>query len=393
MKKNLLGFVVMLMGTTLLTSCLGDSNNNNEPTKVTVTDGIFVINNGSQFNGIDGSLTVTNYTDATARQNVYKSVNGTSLGGTPNDACVLGSKMYIVGSDENTIFVLNSKTFKEIAKINTVELMGEKGATPRSIIGYGDKVYFTTYGTSSYDGTGKGSVAVVDTLSFGLKASYEVGVAPEGLTLGGVSNSDNTTTLILYVCNSGYGAVTGSISTINLSSGSVSEVKNAMIHNPQEIAVAGTTMYIIDWGYYDENWTQHEMGLYMLSGDQATKLIPDATGMACLGTSIVTYNYPYGAEKATYTIYDISSRYQNTFPLSGDSAKPIVSPCAISIDPNTGYVLIASRVIDKTTGYPSYSTPGYVNMYTSSGTYVKSFDTGVEPHRIGFTYTTQTIVY
>lgn len=393
MKKYLLSIAVMLMGSTLLTGCLGDSNNNNEPTKVTVTDGIFVINNGNQINGIDGSLTVADYSDAAARQNVYKTVNGTSLGGTPNDACVLGSKIYVVGSEENTIFVLNAKTFKEIARVSTIGLLGDRGATPRHIIAYDNRVYFTTYGTTKYDGTGNGYVAVIDTLNFGLQGSYPVGVAPEGLTLGGVTSSDNKTTFMLYVCNSGYGVVQGSISTINLSSGSVSEVKNAMIHNPQEIAVAGSTMYIIDWGYYDENWDQHEMGLYEVSGEQAVKLVADATGMGCLGYNIVTYNYPYGADKATYTIYNIQTRSSMNFNPSGDSARPIVSPSAISIDPNTGYVLIASRVIDSATGYPSYSMPGYVNIYNGSGAFVKSFDAGVEPHMIGFTYATKTLVY
>ena len=394
MKKNLLSMVVMLMGATLLTGCLSDSNKNNDPIKITVTDGIYVINNGSAYSGIDGSLTVDTYDlTSVARQNVYKSVNGASLGGTPNDACVLGSKMYIVGSDENTIFVLNSKTFKEITKISTVALLGEAGATPRHIIGYGDRIYFTTYGTANEDGSmSNGYVAAVDTVNFSKQGLYEVGVAPEGLTLGGTSDQNGKTAITLYVCNSDYGYGSGSISIINPVSGSVKEVKNAMIHNPQEIAIAGTTMYIIDWGYYDESWTQHEMGLFMLSDDRCVKLVPDATGMACLGYNILTYNYPYGAEKASYSLYNIQNQYASTFTLSGDSSKPIVSPCAINIDPNTGYILIASRNIDPTTGYPSYSTPGFVNIYNSEGVLSKSFETGVEPHKIGFTYATKTLV-
>lgn len=394
MKKNLLSLVVMLMGSTLLTGCLSDSDKNNEPVKITVTDGIYVINNGSSYNGIDGSLTVDTYDQTSiARQNVYKSVNGASLGGTPNDACVLGSKMYIVGSDENTIFVLNTKTFKEITKINTVALLGEAGATPRHIIGYGDRIYFTTYGTAGDDGSmSKGHVAVVDTVNFSKQGLFEVGVAPEGLTIGGSSDQNGQTAITLYVCNSDYGNGNGSISIINPVSGSVKEVKNAKIHNPQEIAVAGSTMYIIDWGYYDENWTQHEMGLYMLSDDSCVKLVEDATGMACLGYTILTYNYPYGADKASYTLYNIQTQYRSPFNLTGDTSKPIVSPCAISIDPNTGYVLIASRNIDKTTGYPSYSTAGFVNIYKNDGSLYKSFETGVEPHKIGFTYATKTLV-
>jgi hypothetical protein len=40
------------------------------------------------------------------------------------------------------------------------------------------------------------------------------------------------------------------------------------------------------------------------------------------------------------------------------------------------------------TGYPDYSAPGFINMYTGNGEYVKTFDTGVEPHQITFLYGT-----
>ena len=108
MRKYLLSVAVMVMGTTLLTGCLGDDSNSNTPAEVPVTKGVFIINNGSASNSIDGSLTYINYATMTpsAQQNVYQMVNGESLGGTANDVLVYGQKVYIVGFDENIIFVL-----------------------------------------------------------------------------------------------------------------------------------------------------------------------------------------------------------------------------------------------------------------------------------------------
>lgn len=383
MKKFLLSFAVMLMGSTLLTGCLESDNDNNTPTEYVVTKGVLVINNGSYYNGIDGSLTFLEFgtNSITAQQNVYKNANGESLGGTPNDVLAYGDKIYIAGSDENTVFVLNAKSFRVIEKINTIQEMGEsEGVNPRALEAYGSNVFVSTYG---------GYVAVIDTLSLKIRDMYKVGSAPEGMAIGGTSDTD----VSLYVANSDYGNGNGSISKINLVNGSISEIKNDKIHNPQQLAVAGDIIYVLDWGYYDENRMQKDAGVYMINGSIVSKVVPDATGMAASAQSIVTYNYPYGSSKPTYSIYNIVYGSLSNFTLSGGN--PIESPCAINIDPNTGFIYLASRVIDPDTGYPSYTMPGFINIYNGNGQFVAetSYATGVEPHAIAFTYGVAKIQY
>ena len=373
MKKYLLSFAVMLMGSTLLTGCIESDNDNNTQTEYVVTKGVLVINNGNYYNGIDGSLSFLDFgtNPISVQQNVYKNANGESLGGTPNDVMAYGDKIYITGSDENTVFVLNAKTFKLIEKINTIQDMGaEEGYCPRHLEAYGSNVFVTTYG---------GYVAVIDTLNLNIRDMYKVGSAPEGMAIGGTSDSD----VYLYVANSDYGN----------GNGSISEIKNNMIHNPQQLAVAGDVVYVLDWGYYDENWMQKDAGVYMINGSIVSKVVPDATGMAASGQSIVTYNYPYGSSKPTYSIYNIVYGSLSNFTLSGGNS--IESPCAINIDPNTGFIYLASRVIDPDTGYPSYTMPGFINIYNGNGQFVAetSYATGVEPHAIAFTYGVAKIQY
>ena len=385
MKKYLLSLAVMAMGSTLLTSCLGDdSKGGDTPTEIVVTKDAFIINNGNSYQSIDGSLTYLDFSTNTAQQDVYKKVNGESLGGTPNDVMVYGQKVYIVGSDENTIFVIDAKTMKTLKKVSTTDLLGDvEGNTPRRIAAYKDYVYFTTYG---------GYVAAIDTISFSLKAKYKVGSYPEGLALG--ASPSSSTQPAIYVANSDWGKGNGSISCIDLTSGSVTESKYDKVKNPQEIAAAGSTLYVLDFGYYDENGTQKDAGVYMVSGNNVSLVVPNATGMAAFGYTIYTFNDPWGATTApTYSIYNIEYGVSSTLNLYGDSSHPIISPAAIAVDPNTGYVYIASRQKDPDTGFPSYAMSGFVNIYNGSGQYVGYFDTGVEPHKIEFSYGTQKIVY
>jgi hypothetical protein len=384
MKKYLLSLAVMAMGATLLTGCLGDDAKNSSPAEILVTKGVFVVNNGSYYQAIDGSLTYIDYTTGTPTADIYKQANGKSLGGTPNDVIVYGQKVYVVGSDENTIFVLDVKNCKELKQVSTTALLGDaEGYNPRHIAAYGDKVYFTTYG---------GYVAAIDTINFTLQQQYQVGSAPEGLSFG--SSSSSTTQPKLYVANSDYGNGNGSISCIDIASSSVTEIKNDKVTNPQEIAVAGETLYVLDYGHYNEDYSQQlDAGVYRISGSDAQLMVPNATGMAAYGYNIYTFNDPWGGSGATYSIYNIQSNYTTTLHLSGDSAHKLISPCAISVDPNTGYIYIASRPQDPDTQYPSYTMPGFVNAYTNNGEFLESFDAGVEPHKIEFSYGTAKVVF
>ena len=393
MKKYLLSLAVMAMGTTLLTGCLGDDSNSNTPTEIPVTKGVFIINNGNYYSSIDGSLTYINYATMTpsAQQNVYQMVNGESLGGTPNDVLVYGQKVYIVGSDENTIFVLDARNSKELKKVSTTALLGDaEGRTPRRIAAFEDKVYFTTYG----DGD-KGYVAAIDTTSFTLQKQYQVGSYPEGLTFG----IDDTNTVTLYVANSDYSKGNGSISKIDITSGNVTNTEFEKVKNPMEIAVSSDVLYVLDYGYYDDDYTQHDAGVYKISGNSVSLVVPNATGMAASGYYIFTFNDPYGGTTgSSYSVYDILSNSTVKLNLSGDSDHPIVSPAAIAVDPITGNIFIASRQKDPDTGYPA-NLPGFVNVYqgygpnATPGQFVESFQTGVEPHKIEFVHGTAKIQF
>jgi DNA-binding beta-propeller fold protein YncE len=246
-----------------------------------------------------------------------------------------------------------------------------EGRIPRRIAAYDGNVYFTT---------SSGYVAAIDTINFALQQKYQVGPSPEGLAFDVNSST-------LYVANSDVGYGNGSISKIDITSGNATEIRHDKVKYPQEIAVAGDVLYVLDGGYYTDDWSEQvDAGVYMVNNYDAQLMVPNATGMAAIGDMIYTYNDPLGGSGATYSIFDIRSNNLSTLNLSGDSAHRLVSPCAINVDQVTGYIYIASRQLDPDTGYPSKTMPGFVNIYSNSGQFMESFETGIEPHKIEFNH-------
>ena len=391
MKKYILSFVMMVMGASLLTSCLSDNDNkNNQPITVPVTTGLYVVNNG-QWNQNNGSLTYFDYKTMTAQELLGPG----ELGDTPNDAYTKGDTIFIAVNTDNIIVVYNKKTNSVIDRVSTTEEMGEiEGNGPRHIIGYGNYIYFTTYG---------GYVAQMDAKELTVTDKVKVGSAPEDLSLGGTSDAP-----VLYVANSDYGYGNASVSKVTVKAngfGAVETITSEKIQNPQDILAVGNGFYYIDWGHYTDDYSkQLDAGLYYYENGAVSLLVENATGMGvgmvyaagyAVGYNIVTFNNPYGSDsKPSYNTYNTYTRSKTTLTLTGDTGNEIFSPAAIAVDPLTGNIVIASRAKDPDTGSASFTLPGYANIYNYNGQFVKgsNFQTGIEPHMIGFTLGTQTIM-
>ena len=375
MKKYLLSFAVMLMGTALFTAC-DDSDNGPYYIPVAVSNGAYVICGGNQSSSIDGSLTYIDFATKTAAQNQFAAKNGRTLGLTPNDALVYGEKMYIVVTEENTIEVLNASTLASIKQIKTTDLMGtEKGFAPRHITAADGKIYVSTYGSSSADWTnyvtnGNGYVAAIDTTTFALSATYTAGSYPEGLV---VANG------YFYVANSDYSMGSkASISAINLTTGVDSPFTNSQIVNPQTLAIAGNELYVLDWG----NYADIKGGIRRISGTSVTTIL-DCTTACFMGTNIYGCNASYGAVTTEFSVYNILSGSKTT--LSTGLGDRFFYPNAIGVDPVTGKIYIASYSENESRpGYANYSANGFVAEYSNEGKLENTYTCGVGPNAIVF---------
>lgn len=90
MKKYLLSIAVLLMGTTVLTSCDDDDDDNVNPPHVTcpvdVNLGVYVVNSGNQSGQIDGGLTYLNAETWASEKDVFAKANGRTSASQPTTA-------------------------------------------------------------------------------------------------------------------------------------------------------------------------------------------------------------------------------------------------------------------------------------------------------------------
>lgn len=362
MKKFYSSIITMSLCALALTSC---QENNDGPVKrpVAVSNNVYVIGSGNKSAGINGSISSYDYTSGSSIIDAFSSANGREIGRTANDAVVYGSKMYIMVDNENTVEVVDKNNMKSIKQISTTELMGEdKGNHPRHGFAYKGQVFFSTY---------DGYVAAIDTADFSLENIYTVGSYPEGVA---VLNG------FLYVANSDYGSVTNaSISKINLATGEGTVLKDELITNPVNFAIANSTLYYLDYGTYDASWNQTGAGIRKIEGSTVTK-VADATMMTATGNKLYLYNAPYGsADAPTFGMYDAT-----TGTLTNFTCPDVYSPAAIAADPVNGSLVVASYQKDPDTGYTSYKTNGYVVVYNSDMTKKAQFEVGVGPTAIVF---------
>ncbi|MBO5157174.1 MAG: PQQ-binding-like beta-propeller repeat protein [Prevotella sp.] len=337
-----------------LTSC-DDDDDAPKYYAVETTEGVFVTNGGNMSGKIDGSLTYYDYANGKASHNVYQAANGASLGGTVNDAVVYGSKIYIIGSDESTVFVADKKTLKKVANV-AIKVKGE-AATPRHAAAYDGKVYVTTFSNA---------VLAIDTLTNTIAETYECGSYSEGIAV-----SDGK----LYVADSDYGKGNASISMIDLKTKTTTTFKHENIKNAVGIAVVNGRLFVQDSGSYDANYNQSGQGVYEIANGNVTKLA-DATEMAVDAShgKIYTINAPY-TYPATPVSYGVIDTATGTVSKFCDGTE-IEYPGKISVDPVKGNVFITSYVMG-TGGYADYKAPGYCTIYKLDGTYQGKFDCNV----------------
>ena len=359
MKKYLMSFAVLAMAMSLLTAC-SDDDDTPSLRPVNVSNGMFLVGSGNKKAGIDGNVSYIDYAQKTSVANVFQKANGKSVGKTANYITTYGSKLYIVVDAEATIWVCDKQTLKIEKQLSTTQLLGDAdGVSPRAALGHDGKLYFACYGASITGGNG--IVAAIDTVNFAKQQTYAVGSYPNGLAL---CNG------YLFVTNSDYGNnVKPSLSKIDLTSGTVTEIKDAAITNPMEILAVGNAVYYLDYGTYDANWNQTGAGVRKVTLDgQVTKVV-DGTAMCSDGKKIYTVNAPYGAATINYPIYDIATGQTTSW-----EPADIFSPAVIAADPVNGNIFVVSYQQNPDTGYAAYNMPSYTNQYDAQGNLVKKYE-------------------
>lgn len=361
MKKFISFAAIAALVALSMTSC-DDNDDDPVPVPVEISDGAFVLNSGNQSSKIDGTLSYFDYTKNTVSQKVYQAANSKSLGVTIPGAVVYGSKIYIVGSVENTVFIADRKTLKEIATVKTEK--NGTGVKGRGICAGEGKVFVATYDNI---------VIAIDTLSNKICKTYECGDYSDGICY---HNG------YLYTGDTDYGRYgkdthgTPSVSKINVATGKTEIIKNDKFRNPTIVVCVDGRIFVQDKGYYGgENGGQIEQNLYELAADGSIKKeIGEASTIAASNSKIYIISAPYKGHAPEYKVYDVKSGELKTF-CKGDEVK---YPNMISVDPVKNIVFISSYVLKAGSTSADYKAPGFVVMYDAeTGATLGQFECGV----------------
>lgn len=358
MKKYLLSIAVLMAATISFTSCDDDDDSKTCPTPVIPRYGVYVINEGNLDKQINGTLDFLGYDVAndtySMTRNIFESVNGRSLGGTPNDALIVGdSVLCIAVADENRVEFVNTTTKKADAAVSIDtprELAYESGSNYLYVSSYTGKVYKIDMTTRTIAGE-----------------SEKVGANLEGIAVAGNK---------LYVCNScSSDYMTYYKNVVELNASTLAKNQDIeVIDNPVDVINAGSAIFILSMG----NYADKPATVQMLKDGQLST-IGNATMMAynAYNDQLYMINAPFGGDKE-YKVYNLKNGQTTTFLTNPD----IFSPYSLAVNPVNGDVFITSLTKNPDTGYADYTADSKLYRYTSAGTLLGTYDCGVNPGTI-----------
>ena len=357
MKKNLLYGILFSVLTLGFAACSDDEDNEPWVEPELTTEGVYILNSGGNGNN-NSTLGYYNPETKVYTPNVFQNQNNNLLmGDVGNDMVIYGSRMYILATNANKIYITDLKgkllTYSNgTDAVISPKIVNNEPSGPRFATAYGGKVYVSTKA---------GYVARIDTTSLAIDKTVKVGANPEQMTV-----LDNK----LYVANSGYGSG-NTVSVVDLSS--FTELKQIDVAlNPTPITSdKNGNIYIVSFGNYTTikssfqklNPTREEVTV--IATDVATKITMNKDK-----DKLFILKEVWGAEGAAHeiTYYDVNSEKIETTPYFQlpSSAGSLGKAYSMSVDPISGDVYI---------GAGDSRANGDMYVFSADGTYKDKFDT------------------
>ena len=340
--------------------------------------GFYVVNQGNK-GVLYGTLDFFTADGQTRTAGIFQSANGQSVGDSPQKPVIYGSKLYIPVYSSGLVWVVNTTTSKVIASIKTAQPEAVCGAEGYLFIANND-----------------GNVTRVDTTDFSKAETLAVGPNPEGMT---------TTDGKVYVSISdGYNYANGYVNGFKVAEVDAKtftktrDIKVGM--NPGDITSDNEgNVFVVCRGDYDQTAST----IYKFCATSTS----ESADSLCLGSLIAIDNQQRTSRETAATsgspliVLNAVSDYSNwpnittvvtsalynsaTGEKLSDAFLPAdnlpVSPITVDINPSTHDIYVCS---DASVGADQYTTPGYIKVYSASGTYLRTLTTGVHPFGVAF---------
>lgn len=322
--------------------------------------GMYVLNEGG-YNQNNASLDYLDFASGTYVTDTFTRANPSviqGLGDTGNDILVYGSKAYICVNGSGLVEIIDARSARHLAQVNL--------SNCRRLCAHEGYIYITSYAGRVEDHDHQlGYVAKMDTISYQIVATCEVGYQPEAMAV--VDGK-------IYVANSGgyMGMNTGvyddRISVITLAD--FTQTKHIPVGvNPQDIQVDSQhRLWIVTYG----NYVDVAANLYCLDPqtEQITAQNIPVTKMAMTQDTLVYYATTYDAMWNPVTEY-AKFATQSCQVLAWTLSNAPASPNGLGVHPTTGHIYVADA--------GDYVSPGSVVCYSRTGDYQWKVYAGVVP--------------
>ena len=339
--------------------------------------GFYVVNQGNM-GVLDGTLDLFSADGQTRTAGIFQSVNNQSVGDSPQKPVIYGSKLYIPVYSANLVWVINTTTSKVEASIKTTQPEAVCGAEGYLFVANND-----------------GNVTRVDTTDFTKAQTLAVGPNPAGLT---------TTNGKVYVSISdGYNYANGYVDgfkvaeidaktftktrdiTVGMNPGDITSDNygNVFVVCRGDYGATVSTIYKFTPANSSEASAFCPGTLIATDNQQRTSRATDATphDQLIVLNAVSDYSdWPNVKTVVTSALYNSVTGEKLTDSFLASDELPL-SPTTIDINPTTREVYVCS---DATTGADQYTTPGYIKVYSATGTYLRTLTTGVHPFGVAF---------
>lgn len=352
--KKLINYGIALVIISTLASCEKDSPKSPHDPDLDFPDisaGIYVLNQGNYYSGVEGSLTVIDYSCTESLLKVFYGANHRSIGATPQCGIAYGSKIYLGVYESNTIEIINRSDYKSLRQISLSE--STNGTQPRSMIATGGKIYISMF---------DGYVARLDTISMQIEAAVKVGNNPEIMALYNGK---------LYVPNSDGMSYPGpygkTASEIDLASFTVTKTFEVP-ENPTRFMASENGLYLLCMG----NYMDVNSKIYKINADYTNEAIDNATIAEVCGDYLCYINDPfYGSGIPDYKKYNLTTGEISEWKIDHPEYAN-----GIYYDKQNEKICIHSL---KYYGveYPSFELPGYIAVYDKDNPHFTEYVCGV----------------
>jgi YVTN family beta-propeller protein len=344
-------YSLLILAALLFTGC---GKNDPEPVIPTVNkleNGMVVLCEGL-FQHNNSTISWVNLLNGGQDASFFQTKTARSLGDTGNDMIRYGGKVYIAVNVSSSMEVMSANDFSPLKHIEMMHNGQPK--QPRSMASANGYVYITCF---------DGYVDVLDTATLEITQRIPVGANPEGAA---ISNNK------LYVANSGglnFPNVDSTVSVIDLSSHT--ELQKITIGmNPGGVfANNAGEVFVISRGDYTT--VPSRLRKIDATTDQLVNASYsfDISGMTALSNSdMIVYD-----EDNVYRFNFQSDQVEESYAIN---ASAITTLYGVEYHPtdNTLYVLDAME----------YTNQGMVHKYNLSGSFIKSYQVGLNPSKILF---------